>query len=70
MAACSGRTRRLLSGYNPQHDEFQPVTMWSLSNAFTSAFKELEPIPVVSSLTKGIERFLVQVPSPGLKAAA
>lgn len=29
----------------PQHDEFRPRTMWSLSNAFTSAFKELEPIP-------------------------
>ena len=31
--------------FNPQHEEFQPRTMWSLSNAFTSAFKELEPIP-------------------------
>jgi len=25
--------------------EFAPRTMWSLSNAFTSAFKELDPIP-------------------------
>lgn len=31
--------------FNPQHQEFQPRTMWSLSNAFTSAFKELDPIP-------------------------
>jgi hypothetical protein len=31
--------------FNPQHDEFQSRTLWSLSNAFTSAFKELEPIP-------------------------
>lgn len=31
--------------FNPQHEEFQPRTMWSLTNAFTSAFKELEPIP-------------------------
>ena len=31
--------------FNPQHEEFQPRTRWSLSNAFTSAFKELEPIP-------------------------
>lgn len=31
--------------FNPQHEEFQPRTMWSLSNAFTSAFKELEAIP-------------------------
>ena len=30
--------------FNPQHEEFAPRTMWSLSNAFTSAFKELEPI--------------------------
>jgi hypothetical protein len=29
--------------FNPHHEEFQPRTMWSLSNAFTSAFKELEP---------------------------
>ena len=31
--------------FNPAQEEFQPRTMWSLSNAFTSAFKELEPIP-------------------------
>jgi len=31
--------------FNPQLEEFQPRTMWSLSNAFTSAFKELDPIP-------------------------
>jgi len=31
--------------FNLQHEESQPRTMWSLSNAFTSAFKELEPIP-------------------------
>jgi hypothetical protein len=31
--------------FNPQHEEFAPRTMWSLSNAFTSAFKELDPIP-------------------------
>ena len=31
--------------FNPEHEEFQPRTMWSLSNAFTSAFKELEPVP-------------------------
>ena len=30
--------------FNPQHEEFQPRTMWSLLNAFTSAFKELDPI--------------------------
>src|SRR5258707_15434334 len=31
--------------FDPQHEEFVPRTMWSLSNAFTSAFKELEAIP-------------------------
>jgi len=31
--------------FNPIYDEFQPRTMWSLSNAFTSAFDELDPIP-------------------------
>ena len=31
--------------FNPTVEEFQPRTMWSLSNAFTSAFKELDPIP-------------------------
>lgn len=31
--------------FNPQHEEFGPRTLWSLSNAFTSAFKELDPIP-------------------------
>jgi hypothetical protein len=29
----------------PKYEEFRPRTMWSLSNAFTSAFKELDPIP-------------------------
>jgi hypothetical protein len=31
--------------FNPQHEEFQPRTTWSLSNVFTSAFKELDHIP-------------------------
>ena len=31
--------------FNPRFPDFQPRTMWSLSNAFTSAFKELDPIP-------------------------
>lgn len=31
--------------FNPHHEEFQPRTMWSLSNAFTAAFKELDPLP-------------------------
>lgn len=31
--------------FEPRHEEFRSRTIWSLSNAFTSAFKELEPIP-------------------------
>jgi len=31
--------------FSPKHEEFQPRTIWSLSNAFTSAFKELDPVP-------------------------
>ncbi len=31
--------------FEPQYEEFSPRTMWSLSNAFTSAFKELDAIP-------------------------
>jgi hypothetical protein len=38
--------------FNPAHDEFAPGTMWSLSNAFTSAFKELDPIPQYKAIAK------------------
>lgn len=31
--------------FHPKHEEFEARTMWSLSNAFTEAFKVLEPIP-------------------------
>jgi hypothetical protein len=31
--------------FNPQFDEFTRRTLWSLGNAFTSALKELDPIP-------------------------
>src|SRR5580700_8496450 len=38
--------------FNPQHEEFQSRTLWSLSNAFTSAFKQLEPIPQFKATAK------------------
>ncbi len=38
--------------FNPQHEEFQARTMWSLSNTFTSAFKELDPIPQFRATAK------------------
>ena len=31
--------------FQPQYPDFEPRTLWSLSNAFTSAFKELDPVP-------------------------
>ena len=46
--------------FSPQHEEFQPRTMWSLSNAFTSAFKELDPIPQFRATAK-LAKFLESV---------
>lgn len=31
--------------FQPKYPEFEPRTLWSLQNAFTSAFKALEPLP-------------------------
>lgn len=38
--------------FHPEHEEFQARTLWSLSNAFTSAFKQLEPIPQYRATAK------------------
>jgi hypothetical protein len=38
--------------FDPQYDEFKPRTVWSLSNAFTSAFKDLDPIPQFRATAK------------------
>ena len=38
--------------FSPKYEEFQPRTKWSLSNAFTSAFKQLEPIPQFRATAK------------------
>jgi uncharacterized protein (TIGR03435 family) len=38
--------------FAPKHEDFQSRTMWSLSNAFTSAFKELDPIPQFKATAK------------------
>jgi len=43
--------------FTPQHPEFEARTMWSLSNAFTSAFKELDPTPQFRATAK-LGRFL------------
>ena len=38
--------------FNPLYDEFKARTIWSLSNAFTSAFKQLDPIPQFRATAK------------------
>ena len=38
--------------FEPKYAEFRPRTIWSLSNAFTSAFKELDPIPQFRTTAK------------------
>src|SRR5216683_3020414 len=38
--------------FNPQYEEFGSPTRWSLANAFTSAFKELDPIPQFKATAK------------------
>jgi hypothetical protein len=48
--------------FEPQYEEFSPRTMWSLSNAFTSAFKKLEPVPQFKATAK-LGEFLNQLPA-------
>jgi len=43
--------------FGPKYEEFRPWTIWSLSHAFTSAFKELEPIPQFGATAK-LQEFL------------
>ncbi len=38
--------------FNPHVEEFAPRTTWSLSNAFTSAFKDLDAIPQFKATAK------------------
>jgi hypothetical protein len=38
--------------FEPKYEEFRPRTIWSLSNAFTSALKELDPIPQFRATAK------------------
>ena len=53
LAAPKHLARRIHDLYfNPTLEEFQSRTMWSLSNAFTSAFQELDPIPQFRATAK------------------
>ena len=38
--------------FEPRYEEFWSQTIWSLCNAFTSAFKELDPIPQFKATAK------------------
>jgi len=38
--------------FDPKYEEFSSRTIWSLSNAFTSAFKQLDPIPQFKTTAK------------------
>lgn len=38
--------------FEPKYDDFKARTYWSLSNAFTSAFKKLKPVPQYQATAK------------------
>jgi hypothetical protein len=38
--------------FEPEYDEFKAATLWSLSNAFTSAFKQLKPMQQFKAAAK------------------
>ena len=46
--------------FEPEYPEFSARTMWSLSNAFTSAFKKLDPVPQFKATAK-LGGFLAQL---------
>jgi hypothetical protein len=48
--------------FEPQYPEFSPRTMWVLSNAFTSAFKKLDPVPQFKTTAK-LGEFLTKLPN-------
>ena len=48
--------------FEPEYPEFAARTMWSLSNAFTSAFKKLDPIPQFKATAK-LGEFLSSLPT-------
>jgi hypothetical protein len=46
--------------FQPHHEEFTARTIWSLSNAFTRALKQLDPIPQFKATAK-LGEFLSKV---------
>ncbi len=55
--------------FNPQYPEFEPRTLWSLENAFTSAVKELEPVARLRAVGR-LAPFLTKMPKIGELADA
>src|ERR1700738_1314292 len=53
--------------FAPKYPEFEPRTLWSLENAFTSALKELEPVARLRAVGR-LAPFLSRMPSLGLLA--
>jgi hypothetical protein len=54
--------------FEPKYPDFEPRTLWSLENAFTSALKELEPVARLKSVGR-LAPFLSRMPNLGLLAA-
>lgn len=50
--------------FNPAQEEFAPRTLWSLSNAFTSAFQQLDPVPQFKA-TARLGEFLQKISQIG-----
>ena len=48
--------------FEREYPELAPRTMWSLSIAFTSAFKQLDPVPQFKAAAK-LGEFLAQLPA-------
>ncbi len=46
--------------FEPPHPEFKPRTLWSVENAFTAAFKVLDPVPRMKA-TADLGRYLQTV---------
>jgi hypothetical protein len=53
--------------FEPKYPEFEPRTLWSLENAFTSALKELEPVARLRYAGQ-LAPFLSVMPTLGLLA--
>jgi len=48
--------------FEPKYKEFRPRTIWSLSNAFTSAFKKTDP-PHNANANVQSRGFLTKLPA-------